>query len=200
MDWSSCWCWLALLALGIVAVVICLIKSSKQLFAAAAFVGIICIIPPQEAAFFGTADLKKITIGDHVLGQYLGLLGRFEHAIRPAPAILAIDMPRQLPVQRSRLANAPDTISAAITQHINVGWSESLLWTDLRVGSSGISICIHRCGGGQRRAGGGRRWYAAAAAGGGGRMYLTHNKQSGRGPTRRGRVRHVVCPVVEREL
>ena len=91
------------------------IKSSKQLFTAAAFMGIICIIPPQEAAFFGTADLKKITIGDHVLGQHLGLLGWLESAIWSAPAILGIDMPGQLPVETSGLVLTPNTNPIAIT-------------------------------------------------------------------------------------
>ena len=109
------WWWPDILALGIVAMMICLIKSSKQLCAAAAFMGIICIIPPQEAAFFGTADLKKITIGDHVHRQYLGLLGWLESAIWSAPAILGIDVPGQLPVETSGLVLTPNTNPTAIT-------------------------------------------------------------------------------------
>ena len=72
------WWWPDNLAFCMIAMMNRLLKSSKQLCTAAAFMGIIRILPLEEVAFSCAADIKKILVGNHLLHQYLGLLCRFE--------------------------------------------------------------------------------------------------------------------------
>lgn len=165
MDWSSCWCWLALLALGIFCMIFGLVQSRKQPSTTAALMCIRRVALLEKVTSFGAAYLKNIPVCYHLLHQHLGLLGRFEFPIRPASAIVCTHVPGQhYSYLLLFLTIVPYPPAAVITDNITAGGAHALL----RSGGIGSSVCIHHCGGGQRRAAAGgdgtqRRRRAAAA-------------------------------------
>ena len=65
-------------------------------------------------------------IGDHLLCQHLGLLGRFESAIWSAPVNLGTDVPGQLPIERSRLADIKIVEHAVVIADLTGPWAADI--------------------------------------------------------------------------
>ena len=133
-----------MLALGIFCMILGLVQSSKQPSTAAALVCIRRVALLEKVTSFGAADLKKITIGYQLLGQYPGLLGRLELSIRPASAIICTYVPGYLlPHALNGLSLMPDPVIAMITNNITARGPHALLRSSPGAGGIGFGICIH---------------------------------------------------------